>query len=379
MHLQRGYIENNLSLGATSGTKTVDLPKSAMLSDLMIRFFATNGANPNKENPIHKKVTKIEVMVDGSTVVKSLSGKEARMLSLFNTKKMPQDYDNELATDTQWMQFPIHFGRFPGDLKYGLDCGRYVNPQLKITWDTTGAGLDATSLFSTSTFPVLDVLATQVMEGAGFPGGHIKSHRLLTHTFSANDEEKRVEIPTGNLLRRILLWCDESVGYYLVSRLAKVYLDLNIGVSQPFKMDIEELLQFQRQLYGLLKTNRAIDQVEGDAARNTYLHETKQVQFTPISTTTWTSGFDGGGAHLWRPYLRKTLDNASNPTAIWGFLSAEGDIFLGAFDIPFDYPDESFMLDTTKWKDVDFVVQAAASGISTIAPEIGVVLEEVIP
>lgn len=379
MYLQRSYVENNLSLGATTGTKTIDLPKSALLSDLMIRFFATNGANPNKDNPIHDAVTKIEVMVDGSTVVKSLTGKEARMLSLFNTKKMPQDYNNELATDTQWMNFPLHLGRFPGDLLYGLDCGRHVNPQLKITWDTTLVGLDSNSLFSTSVFPVLDVLVTQIMEGSGFPNGYIKSHRLLTHTFSANSEEKRIEVPTGNVLRRILLWCTEDVGYYLVSRLAKVYLDLNVGVRQPLKMDIEELIAFQRQMYGLLHTNRGIEMTADTTARDTYLHETKAIQHSPINVDTWTSHVIGGGAHLWRIELRKTVDNSVPTSSIWGFLQAHGDCFLGAFDLPFDYPDESFMLDTKLWTDVDLVVQAAAAGISTIAPEIGVVLEEIIP
>ena len=379
MEWQRSYIENNLSLGATAGTKTIDLPKSALLSDLMIRVFATNGANANKDNPIHDKVTKIELIVDGSTVVKSLTGKEVRMLALFNSKKMPQDYDNELETDTQWMNFPLHLGRFPGDLKYGLDCKKYTNPQLKITYDTTGAGLDSTSLFSTSTYPVLDVLATQLIEGAGFPGGYIKSHRLLAHTFTSDDEEKRIEIPVGNLLRRILLWCDEDVGYYMISRLAKIYLDLNVGVMQPFKMDIEELMQFQRQLYGLLHTTRGVSMTADTTARDTYLHETKALQYSPVNATTYTSHIIGGGAHLWSIELRKTLDNALPSSSIWGFLQAEGDLFLGAMDIPFDYPDESFMLDTKKWSDVDLVVKAAAAGISTITPEIGVVLEEIIP
>lgn len=144
-------------------------------------------------------------------------------------------------------------------------------------------------------------------------------------------------------------------------------------------MDIEELLQLQRQLYGLLRTNRGIDFEAGDQHRSTYLHDTKQLHFTPINATTYTPGCDGGAAHKWRLYLRKTVDNALAPSAVWGFLSAEGDCFLGAFDIPFDYPDESFMLDTKLWTDVDLVVEAAAAGISTIVPEIGVVLEEVIP
>lgn len=379
MYWQRSYVENNRSLGATSGTLTVDLPKSALLSDLMIRFLATNGANPNKDNPIHDAVTKIELMIDGSTVIKSLTGKEARMLAFFNAKKMPQDYDNELATDTQWMNFPIYLGRFPGDLKYGLDCGRYVNPQLKITWDTTLVGLDATSLYSTSVFPVVDVLVTQLMEGAGFPGGYIKSSRILTHTFSADGEEKRVEIPTGNVLRRLVLWCTEDVGYYLQSRLAHVMVDLNVGVRQPFKMDIEELIALQRQLYGLLTTQRAMELDSGDAARDTYLHETKYFDFQPINATHLSYAGFGGGGHLWRGELLQSISDAPAASTVWGFFTAKGDVFLGAFDLPFDYPDESFMLDTKKWTDVDLVVRAAAAGISTIAPEIGVVAEEIIP
>ncbi len=163
-------------------------------------------------------------------------------------------------------------------------------------------------------------------------------------------------------------------GVYLVNDITPGIAENNDDV-----IFLRLLFQFNRQLHGLLQTNRMIDLVNGDAARNTYLHDTKYVDFRPIKASYEQAFLLGGGAHLWKFETITEITHAQIATAVWGFLRAEGDAFLGAFDIPFDFPDESFMLDTKEWTDVDLVVQAAGAGISTITPEIGVVTEDIIP
>ena len=51
---------------------------------------------------------------------------------------------------------------------------------------------------------------------------------------------------------------------------------------------------------------------------------------------------------------------------------------MSALELPFHEPTDEFMLDSTKWSDVDLVLEAAASGIATILPNLYIVLEEVI-
>jgi len=378
MYWQRSYIEHALSLAATSGTKTIDLPKSAQLSELLLRFKATNdGTNPNRNNPLYDKITKIEVMVDGSTVVKSLNAKELQALAFYNTGKIPLREFNDEAAGTQWEFVPIHFGRRPGDLEYGLDCTKHVNPQLKITWDTTGAGTASTDLFSTSTYPVLDLQATQLMEGPGtFPKGYIKGHEIQTWSFASNSEEKRVELPTGNLIRRIGVRCYTGI-YWPRQGLDFALLDLNLGVSQPFKMYTPEWEELMRRLYGAVVLKGKITLKDTQVAMELGIADGQAVAGVGRTANMVIHSNGGSGGKKSLAALDTTAVDGT-ATGILYDIIAVGDQYHSCFAIPLDWPDDSFMLDSKRWQDVDLVLTAASSGISTIAPAMAVFMEEVI-
>lgn len=375
MYWQRSYVERNLSLGATSGVRTIDLPKTALLSQILLRFSATNAAASNLNNHIHDKLTKIEVIVDGSTVVKSLSGVQAQALAFFNSKRIPQTHILEYASALQWEEFPIYFGRFPGDLEYGLDTSRVVNPQLKITWDTTGAGGDSASLFSTSTYPVIDVLVEQLIdpEIAAFVKGVIKAHQIATWDPTSNSEEKRVELPVGNKHKAIYVRC-YATAWEPRQALAKVYLDLNVGVSQPFKMDEAEWRAWNHELYGEIEITQRICTRGGVWNREFPLGYVRAYPGIAQANAFVSSG-GGSGCQ----YSVMVLDhNAGELEDVDVFHIAKGDLYHQFFALPLDYPDERFMLDSAKWSDVDLVLEAGPSGISTISPNFWILLEEVI-
>lgn len=377
MYWNRSYIEKDLSLGATSGTKTIDLPKSALISEVLLRFTATNGSNQNRANHIHDKISKIEVIVNGSEVVKSLTGVEVQALAFFSTGQFPLDWTCEDAASVQWDTFLVLFGRYPGDLKYMLDTSKVLNPQLKITWDTSGAGPDSTDLFSTSTYPVIDVSVMQLMDGAGIsPVGYFKSHEITTWDPSANSEVKRVELPVGNKYRRLVVRIFSN-GYWQHQRLANAYLDLNVGARQPFKMDTEEWLAMNRQLVGRPSKSILMS-----------VHGNSKLFKTEFGNTLGSSflalGGDksilcvGGSGNGWTLLVWDETNSViynGNVSAYWTYF---GDAYHHCQFIPFDLPDDSFMLDSSEWSDVDLVLEAAAGGISTISPEIRVVLEELI-
>lgn len=377
MEWQRSYVERDLSLQATKGIKTIDLPKSAMLSELLLRITATHGANPNYDNHLWNCISKVEVIVDGSTVVKSLTGVQLLMLAYYNTLKMPWDNAQEQETTESIQVFPILFGRFPGDLEYGLDCSKVLNPQLKITWDTTGAGLDATSLYSTSTYPVLDLNALQLLDGAGmFAKGYIKSHEIETWSPTTNSEIKRVELPTGNVYRRLFIR-NFSTDWWPWQSLKYTYLDLNIGVKQPFKMDTEEWVTMNREQFGLITVRRHIAVKSGQVHRDSFLGQTCFAFSQPVGA--WRSGFlYGGSGQHWQFEYKDDLTDALITTGVEGFMVAHGDCYQSGLVLPFDWPDDRFLLDSRRWTDVDLVLEAASAGISTILPSIAIILEEII-
>lgn len=375
MYWQRSYIERNLSLGATSGTKTIDLPKSALLSQLLIRLTATNNGTSNRNNHIHDKISKIEVIVDGSTVVKSLSGLQAQALAFFNSKRLPATRIHEGASQAQWEEFPLYFGRFPGDLEYGLDTKKVINPQLKITWNTTGAGASATDLFSTSTYPVLDVLVEQLLEpeAAVFDKGYIKAHEITTWAPTANAEEKRVELPVGNKYKAAYVRC-YATAWEPRQALDNVYLDLNVGVSQPFKMDEAEWRAWNREIYGEIELTGVICTMGGVWGREFAIAYMRA--YPGIAQGNYFISSGGGSGCQ---FSVMCFDhNAAEKEDVDVFHIAKGELYHQFFALPFDYPDNRFMIDSSKWSDVDLVLKAASSGIATILPSFYVVLEEVI-
>ena len=377
MEWQRSYIERGLGLAATSGTRTIDLPKSALLSDLMLRFWARNGDNPNVNNPLYDKITKVEVIVNGSEVVKSLNAKEIQALAFYDTGKKPHRELNDWAGAEQWEHIPIHFGRFPGDLEYGLDCKKVTNPQLKITWDTTGAGSISTALFSITDYPVIDLLATQLLEGpATFPKGYIKSHEITTWDPTANSETKRVELPVGNLFRRIVVRCYAPT-WWPRQGLAYTYLDLNVGVRQPFKMETEDWVQLMRQWYGKVTQSGRI------ALTNVFTNMKFGMGILAgVAGVCRTDNIvvcsNGGSGGTLSMCARDITAADGTGEGIVTQIIAHGDLYHSCFCLPFDKPTDDFMLDSSKWTDVDLVLEAAASGISSVLPNLAVVLEEVI-
>lgn len=378
MDWQRSYIERDLSLGATSGTRTIDLPKSAMLSELLLRITATNNSsNPNRSNHIHDKISKIEVIVNGSEVVKSLTAVELQALAFFDTRKFASDWTSEDPTGVQWEEFPIHFGRYPGDLEYGLDCKKVTNPQLKITWDTTTQGSEATDLFSTTTYPVLDLSALQLIDGPPtFPKGYIKSHEIDTWSPTTNSAEKRFEMPVGNLFRRIMVR-NYTVSWWQHQKLARAYLDLNVGVRQPFKMDIEDWIEMNRQLVGCPpKTRHICAHGNAKSFRSDFGNTLGQSLVALYSGGHFL--VTGGSGNNWTIFVWDDVTSALYNGDISGYWTYQGDAYHNCLFIPFDWPNDDFLLDSKKWTDVDLVLEAAAAGISTILPTIAVVLEEVI-
>ena len=377
MYWNRSYVEQALSLGATSGTKTIDLPKNALISEILLRFLATNGTNPNKDNFIHEKVKKIEVIVNGSEVVKSITGIEALALAFYNSKKVPHSWTREDANLAQYEEFPICFGRFAGDLKYMLDTSKVINPQLKITWDTTGAGLDGTSLYSTTTYPVVDVSVLQLVDGFGIaPVGFFKSSEILTWSFSSNNEEKRVELPIGNKYRRIMLRA-HSQDYWPFYILGTSYLDLNRGVRQPFKMDCEEWMAMNREIYGMPVTSRLVVTEYGDGHRKVrILNPSTAIMHGHTNDLVCVSAGGSGERYNWVPW--NIRDTGYFSGAGGAHLHAEGDCYMSTLILPFDHPTDDFLFDSSEWSDVDFVPKAWSAGISTVAPACAVVLEELI-
>ena len=114
-------------------TVTWPLPEKTCVSAIYIELRGTNGSTSNVNNYCYDLIDKIEVILNGNQPAKSLTAEETQALSFYDRLEVPQDILTENADAVQQGEFPLHFGRYPGDDNYFLDMREFRSGQLKVT------------------------------------------------------------------------------------------------------------------------------------------------------------------------------------------------------------------------------------------------------
>lgn len=246
-------LEKDKAKGSTvlKGTETIDLPEGDILSEVMIQARSLGDYSDDMVVPMHVQLTKIELLVNGSQVVKSLTGTQVRALQWYNGGAFGLDDPNQSAHNEnfRYTNFPLYLGRFAGDTKYGLDCGAYSNPQLKLTWDTSITSWDGLTFdaYGTPTF-TYSVIA-KMIDGSppGFTNKYMQSQEIDTWTTGTGVPHK-TEIPRGHDLWGIM----HRVGYYNMKPydlLASIKLDFDNGKWVPIDMDYGQFWQVYKSWF----------------------------------------------------------------------------------------------------------------------------------
>jgi len=238
-------LENDKTLTSTltSGTETVDLPETGILEELYVNATYTKAYSNDRCLADWDAVTKLEILVDGSTVVKSLSGQEARALQWYNKGAFgPSGEFWSTGGDTDcYTILPLYFNKKAGDHTCGLNLDNYSNPQLKISFDTSTTSIDGNT-YDAATSPSFkyNVLA-KVVDGipAGFTNRYVQSREIDSFTATASVEHT-TEIPRGYDLKGLM----HRSGYKGVTWTSSVghqKLDFDNGKWVPIDMDHEDI------------------------------------------------------------------------------------------------------------------------------------------
>src|SRR3990167_3307405 len=140
MFWQRDIIRSGVSM-AFNGTYTLDLPKQGELSSLILYVRSTQNGQPFLASVpkwrLIDYISKIEVIGDGSEVIKSFDGRQALACAFYDDKIEPLGKWGNYNGVTHRQMIPIHFGRRFYDELFGLDLGRFNQVTLKTTNDAT--------------------------------------------------------------------------------------------------------------------------------------------------------------------------------------------------------------------------------------------------
>jgi len=242
MFFQKEYIREVVNLTIPS-TYRLDLPEHGLLSSLLLKLEGTDvGAFGQGEADwrVIDEISKIEVILDGATIGKSLTGYQAQGLSFFDQGVMPPSTWRNYATNTQVAYVLINFGRFLHDLDYGLDLAKYQNVELRIT--NTADATDFTVI-------ALSVLGTFLREApAGQFKGFMRSEEWRQWT-GVVDETKYLILPTEHILRRVILQAIPNVSADFVHEtgmhnpMDDVAFSLDTGASRIYKGGIDIIVR----------------------------------------------------------------------------------------------------------------------------------------
>lgn len=245
--IRLAVLKNDEAKGSdvTSGTETIDLPERGILSELIIQCAYKKAIVDDRALPDYLAVQKLEVLVNGSTVVKSITGRQARALMFHNGGPFASTgwfWSTGGGTDS-YTSFILYFGRGAGDILNGLDLSQYSNVQLKITWNTATTSIDGQTYDANVSDPTFtyNIMAKIMNEApAGFTDKYVQSREIDSWTVAASAEHN-TEIPRGFELLGIQFGSRyKNVGYN--SLFDKMKLDFDNGLWLPIDMDHENIV-----------------------------------------------------------------------------------------------------------------------------------------
>lgn len=179
------------------------LPRSGILSGVLLHIENTNGGTDNVFNPIYKNISKVQV-VDGGRILHDVTGVQAELLSLMNSGAEPRSKIREAAGDTQTFQSLMLFGRHLYDDEMGLDLSKLRNPKLRVDIDFTQVRAVGATGFLSGSGTMSGLVFINDGEGAPSPNRFVKSHEIKRWT-SASSGDELTQGPVDGPWRRLII------------------------------------------------------------------------------------------------------------------------------------------------------------------------------
>ncbi|MCK4722487.1 MAG: hypothetical protein KAT75_04245 [Dehalococcoidia bacterium] len=249
-YFQQRYIREGRTFPALAGLETIDLPNKGLLSGIEIRVWGVPGLTANKPDVwLHDRLKKIEVMVNGSQVVKSYDARQLLAMMLYKrTPHFSHDMKNTQG-DACEEYFYINLGRHYHDLEYMLDLSQVNDPELRIEYDfamTSAAGW--TNGDAMTVAPKISVICHLLRDPAVTPKGYIKTSEIYRFD-NATLHAENMTVARGPTYSNLYLQ-----SWYKSQGLAAVldHYEVNINSDDiiPIRTGIQELLAENIRKYG---------------------------------------------------------------------------------------------------------------------------------
>ena len=209
-----------------AGTKVIDILEQDPISRLDIYLRLTGDGSATNTHPA-AAITKIE-LVDGSDVLFSMNGKQARAMAILGTGKVPGDMNVYLNDVQCHCMIHIPFGRYLFDDNYALVPMRFKNLQLKITHDRALGGNHSDIL-------TLAIYAQIFDEKKVSPASFLMTKKVYDYIGSPTGWEY-IDLPTDLPFRQIVIQAE-----YSGANPNSVYNKIKLSEDNDKKVPINEM------------------------------------------------------------------------------------------------------------------------------------------
>ena len=206
MYFQREFLRL-AAAWPTGGTLKLDLPTTGFLGSILVharRAGVTDAFNALEKWRLIDYINKIEVIANGSTIIKSITGEVAKALAFFDGGGSAPDQEFNYGSSTKRAHFPINFGRRLFDPRMYLDLSRFSKVEVQLTND--GAAAQFAGDWT------VDLLC-YYLRGTGVPPslGYMRTEEWRKITTVQNKREY-LDLPTELPIRRLILQVLSAVG-----------------------------------------------------------------------------------------------------------------------------------------------------------------------
>ncbi len=265
MYWQNRYLKEGATFRSLTGLETIDLPNKGLLSGIELRVYGSNADDVDAPAVwLHDRLKKIELIVNGSQVVKSLTGEQLLADMLYKrTPHCSHDMKNMNGSSCEEF-FYINLGRHYHDMDYMLDLGQVNDPEIRIDHNFALASQNGWTLGEPMTAePSFSVVLHILREPPMAPKGYIKSSEIYRFTGSSARKENMM-VPRGPMYSNLYVqswYYAQGLGYLL----DKLALNINSDNIIPLRVGPTELAAEIVRQYGLFKMSQQVSITGGQS------------------------------------------------------------------------------------------------------------------
>lgn len=219
--------------------EVINIYLSEVISAIIIELKCLNNGSTPSAHPA-AALSKLEI-VDGSTVLHSLDGREIQARSFYALGKSPENVVNYQDDVYCTASLVIPFGRYLGDPDLALDPAHFHQLQLRVTLNVGGGGSSCDAI-------IMDIDGYVFDQKAVTPMGFLAAREYYRYTLTGSAIED-IDLPRDRKLRSLII-SSPYAGKYPYEQYNKIKVTEDNDRRVPYDVRVSHYLKQLGIMFG---------------------------------------------------------------------------------------------------------------------------------